>query len=181
MGCSRLHPRRACEHLHAGFNQDTMARQLKKRRAPVVRHGNAEGPPRCRGTQGSDSERRRTARCDGYDNVVLMNFSLGDSFCAFCFVVFGTFNALQYRLHSSSHHENDTIAWPIICRSKLRAVLDGDATGGAGAYVNQPTAALQRRDRVVYGGVYRRQGWFYSCASDELSVIHGMDHVAGGP
>src|ERR1700688_3637660 len=108
-----------------------MARQFKKRRAPVVRHGNGEGPPRSRGTQGSDSERRRTARCDSYNNVVLMNFGLGDGFRPFGFVVFGTFNALQHRLHSTSHHENDTIAWPIVGRTKLRSVLNGDATGGA--------------------------------------------------
>src|SRR6266478_839776 len=106
-----------------------MARCFKKRRAPVVRHRNAEGSPRCCGTQGSDSERRRTARCNSYDNVVLMNVSVGDSFCPLCFVVLGTFNALQYRLHSSSHHENDTIAWPIVGRTKLCAVLNGDELG----------------------------------------------------
>ena len=89
----RLHPRRACEHLGAGLDQDTMARQLKKRRAPVVRHCNAQRPPRCCGTQGSDRERRRAAGCDSYDDVVLMNFSLGDGFCAFCFVVFGALHA----------------------------------------------------------------------------------------
>src|SRR5258705_9153794 len=158
-----------------------MARQFKKRRAPVVGHCNTDGAPRCCGTQGSDRERCRTARRDSYDNVVYIDFSLGDSFSRFFLVVFGTVNALQYRLHSSSHHENDTIAWPIVCRTKLCAVLNGDATGGASTYVNQATAALEGRHRVIYGGIYRRQGWFYSCASDELSVIHGFDHVAGGP
>src|SRR6266478_4138811 len=106
-----------------------MARCFKKRRAPVVRHCNAEGSPCCCGTQGSDSERRRTARCDSDNNVVLMNVSVGDGFGPFCFVVLGTFNALQYRLHSSSHHENDTIAWPIVGRTKLCAVLNGDELG----------------------------------------------------
>jgi hypothetical protein len=110
-----------------------------------------------------------------------MNFSVSDSFCPFFFVVFGTFNALQHRLHSSSHHENDTIAWPIVCRTKLCSVLNDDATGGASTYVNQATAALEGRHRVINGGIYRRQGWSYGCASDELSVIHGLDHVAGGP
>src|SRR5258707_14419761 len=127
-----------------------MARQFKKRRASVVRDGNAEGAPRSGSSQGSDSERRRTARCDSYNNVVLMNSGVGDSFCPFGFVVFGTFNALQYRLHSSSHYENDTIAWPIVCRTKLRAVLNGDAAGGAGTYVDQATATLEGRHHVVY-------------------------------
>jgi hypothetical protein len=112
---------------------------------------------------------------------VFINFSVGDSLCPFFFVVFGTFDALQYRLHSSSHHENDTIAWPIIRRAKLCAVLNGDATGGASTYVNQTTAALEGRHRVIYGGIYRRQGGPYGCASGELSFIHGFDHVAGGP
>src|SRR5882757_607829 len=158
-----------------------MARQFEKRRAADVRHRDGERPPRARGTQGSDSERRRTARCDSDNDVMLMNFSLGDRFRPFGFVVFGTFNALQYRLHASGHHENDTIAWPVVGWTKLGAVLNGDATGGAGTHVNQATATLEGRHRVVYGGIYRRQGWFYRCASDELSVIHGFDHVAGGP
>src|SRR5258708_2441147 len=109
-----------------------MARQFEERRAAVVRHRNGEGSPRARGTQGSDSERRRTAGCDSDNDVVLMNLGLGDCFRPFGFVVFGTFDALQYRLHASGHHENDTIAWPIVGRTKLGAVLNGDATGGAG-------------------------------------------------
>src|SRR5258707_10011772 len=127
----RLHPRRACEHLGAGLDQDTMARRLKKRRAAVVRHGNAEGPSRCRGTQGSDSERRRAARRDSDDNIVLMNVSIGDGFCAFCLVVFGALHALQYRLHSPGHHENYTNARPILRRTKLPPVLTGDASRAA--------------------------------------------------
>src|SRR5712671_2892084 len=158
-----------------------MARQLKKRRAAVVRHGDAQRSPRCRGTQGSDSERRRTARGDSYDNVVLPDVGAGNGFCAFCFVVFGTFDALQHRLHSSSHHENDTIAWPIVCRAKLGAILNSDATGSAGTDVNQATAALEGRHRVVDGGIYRRKGRFYGCTRGELPVIHRRDHVAGGP
>ena len=158
-----------------------MARQFKKRCAPVVGYCNREGPSRRCGAQGSDSERCRTARCDSYDNVVFINFSVGDSFSPFLFVVFGTFNALQERWYSSSHNENDTIAWPVVCRAKLGAILNGDPTGSAGTHVNQATAALEGRHRVVCGGIYRRQGWSYRCTSGELSVIHGRDHVAGGP
>jgi hypothetical protein len=110
-----------------------------------------------------------------------MNFSLGDSFCPFCFVIFGTFNALQYCLHSSSHHENEAIAWPIVGRTKLCAVLNCNATGGASTYINQATTTLEGRHRIIYGGIYRRQGWSYGCASGELSVIHSHNHIAGGP
>jgi len=46
--------------------------------------------------------------------------------------------------------------------------------------VNQATAALEGRHRVIYGGINRRQRRSYRCASDELSVIHGFNHVAGG-
>src|SRR5260370_22308019 len=158
-----------------------MARQFKKRRAAVVRHCTAQRPPRSRGTQGSDRERRRTARGDSYNNVVLLNFGVGDRFRSFGFVVSGTFHALQYRLHSSRHHENDTIAWPIVCRAKLCAVLNRDATGGASTYVNQAAAALEGRHRVVYGGIYRRQGWSYVCPSKQLFLLPGLHYVPCGP
>lgn len=112
---------------------------------------------------------------------MFINFSVGDSFGSFCFVVFGAFNALQYGLRSSGHHENDTIVWPIVCRAKLCAILNSDTTGGAGTYVNQATAALEGGHRVIYGCIYRRQGRSDGCASGQLSVIHRFDHVAGGP
>ena len=110
-----------------------------------------------------------------------MHVGVGDSFCPFCFVVFGTFNALQYRLHSPRHDENDTFARPIICRAELGAILKSDAARSAGADVNQATAALESRYGVLYGGTDRRKGRPYGCTSGELSVIDGGDHVAGGP
>src|ERR1700704_5905235 len=143
-----------------------MARRFKKRSAPVVGHGNRDGSPRC---------------CDSFDNLMFIAFRLGEGFGAFFLVVFGTFNALQYRLHSSRHDENDTFAGPIVCRAELGAILNGDAARSAGADVNQATAALESRYGVLYGGTDRRQGRPYGCTRGELSVIDGGDHVAGGP
>src|SRR5882724_2979310 len=98
-----------------------------------------------------------------------------------CFTVFGAFNALQYRLQPSSHYENDAIAWPIVCRSKLGSILNCNTTRCAGTYVNQAAAALEGQHRVIHCGIYRGEGLFYGGASDQLAIVHGLDHVASGP
>src|SRR5258707_15118146 len=120
-----------------------MSGQFKERRPPVVCDCNGDGAPSSRRPKCSHGERRRAASGDSYDNVVLINFGACDCFCPFCFIVFRALNALQYGLHSASHYKNDSLAWPVVCRAKLRAVLNRNATRGASPYVNQPTATLQ--------------------------------------
>ena len=115
---------------------------FEKGRSSVVRHSNAEGSPRSRGTERADRERRGAARSDSYDNVIFIKLSIGDCFRPFCFVVFGALNALQYRLHSSSHHENGSVAWPVVCRTKLCAVLNRNPTRSASTYIDQATTTL---------------------------------------
>src|SRR5580704_13215619 len=158
-----------------------MSGQFEKRRPPVVCDCNGEGAPSSRGTKCSHGERRRAASGDSYDNVVLINFSDCDCFCPFCFIVFSALNALQYRLHSASHHKNDSIAWPVVCRAKLCAVLNRNATRSASPYINQATTTFQGQYCVIHGSSYCRQGRTYGCASGELPVIHSFDHIAGGP
>src|SRR6478672_386838 len=178
---TRLHPCRSCQHFGAGLDQNTVARQFEKRRTPVVGHGDAEGPPCSGGAKRSDRERRRTARRNSDNNIVLINFSLGDPFRPFFPVVFGPFDALKDCLHSSSHYENDALAWPIVGRTKLCPVLNGDTSGGPGTYVNQPTTVPEGRRGIIYRGIYRRQGRPDGRTRDELPVIHGRNHVVRGP
>jgi len=54
---------------------------------------------------------------------------------------------------------------------------DGDATGGASTDVNQATAALEGRYRVIYGGIIAGRA-VLRLRKRRAVLIHGFDHVA---
>ena len=68
-----------------------------------------------------------------------------------------------------------------IGRRQLGAVLHADPPGRAGAGIDDPSAALQRRHRVLDRSGDRAKRAAHGGGRRKLPLIHGRDHLGRGP
>ena len=123
----------------------------------------------------------RAARRDADDHVVGADVVVADPGDAVLDRILG----VLHRLHDGAGAAGDQIDHPLVGpvegRRQLRAVLDADAAGGAGAHIDEPSAPAQAPDRLFRGRGDGGEGRPDRGDRRELALIEGGKDVEARP
>ena len=123
----------------------------------------------------------RAARRDADDHVVGADVVVADPGDAFLDRILGVLDRLHDGAGAAGDQVDHPLVGPVEGRRQLRAVLDADAAGGAGARIDEPSAPAQAPDRLFRGGGDGGEGRPDRGDRRELALIEGGKDVEARP
>jgi hypothetical protein len=153
----------------------------EQRRVPVVGDRNGQGSALFCLAQASEGERRRPARGNGDQHIARLHFIAPHQPDRLFAPVFGALDGLHQRGAAARDQQQQSLLRPAEGRHQLCAVLNGKASGGAGAGVSETATVAQPwldRERSLLD---RRAGGPHSGDRSELALDHRLHDVTGTP
>src|SRR5207237_10486375 len=129
----------------------------------------------------SDGERCRSAGGDGDQYIARFEFTAPNQIYRLFGLIFGALDGSNERLAAAGHQHQQPLLRPAEGRHQLCAVLNREASGGAGAGVGETATVPQPRLDRERSLLERRASGPHGSDRRELALNHRLQDVAGTP